>query len=139
MKRKGKSHKAWVDDLCFVDLYLPKDKNIKKKVEEYKQLERQRMILHKEIAQFITLLKDFEINEILLEQLKQLIYPEWKLEYNGDRIKIYIPDVLPTIYIKTANAAAGYFANTWENNMALLIRKWEGFSIEKYKKSFCVM
>lgn len=136
MKRKGNPFKPWVDNLGFIDLYLPKDKNIKKKVEEYKQLERKRMILHKEITKSIELLKDDGIDEILLEQVKQLINPEWKLEYNGKRIKIYIPDVLPTVYIKTANEAAGYFANKWKNNMAFLIRKWEGFSILKYEKVF---
>ncbi|WP_187115118.1 hypothetical protein [Clostridium tyrobutyricum] len=135
MKRKRK-FKPWVDNLLFVDLYLPQDRKLKKKVETFKLLERQRMILLKEIAYDIELLKVAGINEIILEQIKQLTNPEWKLEYNEERIKIYIPDVLPTIYIKMANEAAGYFANKWKFDMAFLIRKWKKFSTFKYQKVF---
>ena len=150
-----KTYKSKKDRLEFVDMYIPKcDPYLNKKIELFKSIERQRMLQEKELEllenQGLFLLEDIAYNiaddrnflenlgnnKMIVEQKKYKINPGWKLEYNGIRIKIYIPDVLPNIYIKTANEAACYFANEWKNNTSFLIRQWEEFSALKYKKVF---
>lgn len=57
-----------------------------------------------------------------LDTANQLLCYNWDIEFDGSRIKITIPDILPSVYIKTNNTAAAYFANNWKQDIALLIK-----------------
>lgn len=107
--------------LYYEDIYNINDKNTVL-LEMLKSFERSRMFLYKSLENNIDLLKSIPETFKLAEKLSDDIAIKYNIEHNESRIKLTIFDYLPTIYIKTANEAAGYFSEKWKTTINNAIR-----------------
>lgn len=81
-----------------------------------KNFESARMHLYKYAQDKINTLKCTpELSDVAInseEEIEEINSPE--VSFDGEKIKMIIPDFLPSIYIKTSNEALNYFSMSWK-------------------------
>ncbi|NMA58164.1 hypothetical protein [Clostridium cochlearium] len=118
------------EQLVYMNFTFPNDPTTQGKIEMIKSLERMRMLLYKDFQNYLQFISTSGIDDEILKEAEKVVEPIWKADFNGKRIKIYIPDVLPSIYIKTTNEASGYFVEQWKKNIAKAIKNIDNFNFK---------
>ncbi|MCH4201321.1 MAG: hypothetical protein LKF87_10075 [Clostridium tyrobutyricum] len=116
------------EQLEHINTFFDVDVKTKEMISFIKSLERFRMFLYKDAADHVNLMETVNLNDKYIDKLQGLLKDTWTSEYDGKRIKIYVPDIPPTVYIKTKNEAVGYFMELWKEKTKK--------SLLKYKLSF---
>lgn len=114
----------------YIDTFFEKDTKTKEIIDMVKSLERFRMFLYKDAANYVKLIKSLKLTPDYERKLNEALKTKWKSEYDGIRIKIYIPEVPPTIYIKTRNEAVGYFTELWKCRIQETLEQYD-FNFDK--------
>lgn len=98
----------------YIDTFFESDTKTKEMIDMIKSLERFRMFLYKSAAEHVKLVKSLALSPEYEKKFRSAVENNWTSEYNGTRIKVYVPEVPPTVYIKVRNEAAGYFIELWK-------------------------
>ncbi|CAB1249470.1 hypothetical protein ACFHWD_20205 [Clostridium sp. MT-14] len=100
----------------YIDTFfeLNSDVETREMIDMIKSLERFRMFLYKNAAEHVKLVSSLTLSPEYEKKFRDALKNNWTSEYDGIRIKIYVPEVPPTIYIKTRNEAVGYFMELWK-------------------------
>lgn len=98
----------------YIDTFFESDSKTKEMIDMIKSLERFRMFLYKSAAEHVKLVKSLALSPEYEKKFRSDMENNWTSEYNGTRIKVYVPEVPPTVYIKVRNEAAGYFIELWK-------------------------
>lgn len=125
-----------LERLEYINLFFKENEKTKEYEIRLKALDRERMFLYKEFADYLEFLKIKGTNNLEIESIKNQAELTFSSEYDGYRIKIYIPDILPNIYTKTRSEAAGYFSEQWKIEIANSIGKLKESKYLKYDKVF---
>jgi len=121
----------------YTDIFFENDSKTREIIDAIKSLERFRMFLYKDAANYIALTESLGLYPGYSKKFYEALNKdEWAAEYNGKRIKIYIPDVPPTVYIKTRNKALSYFIELWKRKTQRILRKCMDTYNLKFDKIF---
>ena len=98
---------------------------IKDVISMIKEFESSRMHLYKYAQDKINTLKCIpELSDVTIsseEEIEEINSPE--VSFDGEKIKMIIPDFLPSIYIKTSCEALNYFSLSWKMKICKSLTK----------------